>query len=280
MSVKNPNVLSFMAHYEALKTANKNPAKYSHLTSKPTQIESQKRRYFEKVIVALDENGKSNTTQIIQLTGLSSKSVCNTLRFFRERKIVSMHTRKDKQNNEKIYSLNRLDAIIYLAKFSLGEFLKSYKNAEKQAMEISMKTRSRRYAYAVLEYTDEFVTDEIRNKEIILPQKYQARLEGKKTTWLTDLPIDIFEEIVMSYHTKKYCIPCWKKGMLSNLLIQHDIRYCRDCGEHPDNQDNDEVWLKSKVRYWRDKKYKYNFDERFLKKLNPSYEKTSHHELV
>jgi DNA-binding transcriptional ArsR family regulator len=271
MSVKNPNILSFQAHAEALETAGKNPEKYLDLFAKITQAESQKRKYLEKAIVVLDENRRLNTSKIIQKTGLSPKSVCGTLRIFREKKIVKVHMLRDRQNNEKIYTLNRVRAILYLGQLSIGKSSKILRESEKRARELSLAIRGRPYAFPTLEYRDRFVTDEIRNKKIILPRKYRDEAGTKnKRIMLIDLPISVFDEIVMKYHTGRYCVSCWEKDELSELEVSHDVRYCVTCGERPDNQINNTVWYKNELGLWKDKKHRYNFDKSLPKKLNPA----------
>jgi len=229
----------------------------------------------EKVISVLDEREKLNTTKIIEMTELSPKSVCNTLKLFLEKNIVTLHTFKDRKNNEKIYSLNRINATLYIHHFHWNRFPKTIRNAQLQSEKISLELRGKKYAYATLEFPEKFVTQEIRNKKIKIPQKYVSVI-GRlgEYTPLVNLPIDVFEVIVMNFHMGKYCKLCWENDELIELKICDDIRYCNIHGLNEINQYSDESPLKNEINLWSYKKHKYYNDEKLLKNLKKfNYEK-------
>lgn len=220
----------------------------------------------EKIIAILDEHGKLNTTNILKMTGLSPKSVCNTLKFFLEKDIVTLHTFQDRKNNEKIYSLKRTNAILYIHHFHWNTFAKTIQDVKKQSEKINMIIRGRKFAY----YTDEFpelVTKEIENKKIHLSTKYLNKFSIlENPVSLIHLPMDIFEEIVNGFHTGRFCRMCWENDILTELQIHDLVHHCDIHGIHEIAQHHDKS--RSELNFWADKKHKHNVDKQLLKKFN------------
>jgi len=91
------------------------------ISNKISREESQRRNTLLKVMKFLDKKELANTTSIHNDAKISWTSLGKSLKFLSKKQIVSMSQHHDKQNNEKIYSLNKNRAVIY------GDHLINYK---------------------------------------------------------------------------------------------------------------------------------------------------------
>ncbi len=134
MSIDNPNKFWTKKDLEFARMNIRNIAEIVH--KKPTQRESQMKNSILNVLNTLNKHDKLNTTQIMEKTGLWSQSVNRVVKLLRERDIVSVTQHHDKQNNEKIYILNKNRAIIY------GDHILNYKLNVKNQKRLNQKNDS------------------------------------------------------------------------------------------------------------------------------------------
>lgn len=131
MSVENPNIFWTQ---KTLHSAYNNIEGFSDIThNRVSQRESQMKNSVLKVLNSLSKNEKLNTTSIKEITGLWPQSVNRVIKLLVKKNIVNMTQHHDKQNNEKIYSLNKNRAIVY------GEHILNYKKNIKLWREVQEK---------------------------------------------------------------------------------------------------------------------------------------------
>src|SRR5438445_13013549 len=106
-------ITSFMTSLQAGKISQKNPSKFADLIKPISQVESQKIKSIEDILIVIDENGPLDTSSIKSKSKLSWDSVNRTLKLFREKNIVTVKNLRN-EYNRKLYSLNRDRAIVYL----------------------------------------------------------------------------------------------------------------------------------------------------------------------
>ena len=84
------------------------------LNQKVSQQESQMKWSLYKVLSVLDYCGPLNTTKIHEYAYLNTISTKRSLDLLHDKKIVNLKQHHDRKNNEKIFSIKRNRAIIYL----------------------------------------------------------------------------------------------------------------------------------------------------------------------
>jgi len=177
---------------------------------KVSQAESQKIAYIDKVIRTLDRHENLNTSEIIEESGLSRGSVIRTLDLLREKKIVWLKTKHDRQNNEKIYSLRRFRAMLYMKN------LLWWKNARESEKKL------------------EFEKKIDIETEKLLPKNFETRevfFYGRKVA-IKDLPTSFRRGIRQAFTRGFYCIPCFNLGHVSLLVKTPDeSNICPRCGQ-------------------------------------------------
>jgi len=182
---------------------------------KVSQAESQKIAYIDKVIRVLDRHEKLNTSEIIEKSGLSGGSVTRTLHLLREKKIVWLKTMNER-NNEKIYSLRRFRAMLYMKN------LLWWKNARKSETILEFERK--------MDY----------ETEKLLPKNFETRqviFYGSKVA-IKDLPTPYRRGIKQGYARDFYCRSCFKKGIVSSLINPDGIHnICQKCGSETPYED-------------------------------------------
>jgi len=119
MSIENP--YKFWTK-KALRDAHYSIEDFSDITHhRVSQRESQMKNSVLKVLNSLSKNEKLNTSSIKETTGLWPQSVNRVIKLLVKKNILNMTQHHDKQNNEKIYSMNKNRAIVY------GEHILNYK---------------------------------------------------------------------------------------------------------------------------------------------------------
>ncbi|MEM2160931.1 MAG: hypothetical protein QXN55_08265 [Candidatus Nitrosotenuis sp.] len=255
---KKPSILSGAETDRVLEYAEKHPEEFEDLRKlKTTQAESQKlTRYIkienvpqsslkdtrhmgiiqngiiirgsiikkgsiEKVLEVLDEFGELNTTQIKMKTGLSWTSVTRTLRIFKNRNIVNVNSRKDRMNNEKIYSLKRDRATYYIWKLQFFKYPLIDKETKKHI----------NYS----KFIEKRFPEGWETWEINLPKEAQTAYKiNKPRVKIGDLPYGVANELLITYSAGFFCQDCFEKGNVSQLQRIDDVSVCRLCGrEYP-----------------------------------------------
>jgi len=191
----------------------------AHDFKKISQAESQKIPYIDKVIQTLDRHYELNTLQIIEKAGLSIGSVVRTLKLLRDKKIVWLKTINDRKNNEKIYSLRRWRAVMYMVN------LLAWKDARNFPNVLSRLKKEDRKIKTMLPRRFDDMEIAIPSNSIL--QKYY----GEKTK-IKNLFSGLQRGIKHHFAFDFYCKSCFKEGYIS-LLIQADenSNVCPKCGK-------------------------------------------------
>jgi len=209
LSVENPNnLLTFREYGKALKDK-----KIGYLlVGRVTQRESQLTNSVKKVLQTIDRNKKLNTSQIKQKTKLWPNSVNRVLKLLNEKQVVKIHRRKDNLNNEKIYSLQRNKAIIYLNKLILHK-----SRGKKWIKEFKISNKKFKKFERLLSLTD---------------FKDQTFTMGNRNiTFNEDIPYLLAHNIIFKTLNGFYCETCLEKKIISELKNKsNNIMYCEICG--------------------------------------------------
>jgi len=216
---------------------------FSHFT----QPESQKALYILKVLTVLDGYHELNTSAIIEKTGLSSKSVVGTLRMLRDRGLVDYKVRK-KWNNEKIYSIRRLRALFYILKLIQWKFNRNFPQTYNKVR----KTES---------IINEKFPKGLEDIPIILSDKLKKfipkNILPKDNSPIKDWNSTVSNMIKTLYNNSLYCNECFKKGILSEPVLNNEELICPKCGIA--SKFNEEMYfmgtdpyLKSRRQSWKD----------------------------
>jgi len=174
-----------------------------------SQGESQKISYIDRVLLTLDRYEYLNTTEIINKSGLSNDSVVRTLKLLREKKIVWVKTKNNRQNNEKIYSLRRFRAMCYMSN------LLWWKNARKSE--------------SILKFEKKIDSE----TEKLLPRNFDARkvFFNNRMVAIKDLPTKYKRGIRQAYSRGFYCERCFNSGYVYLLVrISEYPNVCPRCG--------------------------------------------------
>lgn len=192
----------------------------------------------ERIVKILDEYGELNTSQIKYKTGLSWASVIRTLRLFIDRNVVKMKTRKDRRNNEKIYSLKRDRAIFYV----------SWLQSQKYPLFSKDVRKSLKYA-TVLEKE---YTQGLEQHEINLSEKAQKEFGvDRSRIKIHDLPYGTASILMVNYSNGFYCFDCFEKGNVTELKrIEDDMSVCPLCGKETPYHDITTRHESLKGRLW------------------------------
>ena len=222
--------------------------------SRFTQPESQKALYILKVLTVLDWYHELNTSAIIKKTGLSSKSVVGTLRMLRERDLVDYNVRK-KWNNEKIYSIRRLRALFYILKLIQWKFNRNFPQTYNKVK----KTES---------IINEKFPKELENIPISLSEKWKKlfpkNILPKDNSPIKEWNTTVSYTIKTMYNRGFYCEECFKKGILSELILDNEESICPKCGIA--SKFNEEVYFMADP-YLKSKRESYRDDENIKNKI-------------
>jgi len=234
LRIENPNrLLTYGAYTKALHSGEEIA---DILVSKITQPESQMIDSIKKVLQAIDTHGNLNTQSIISSTQLYTNTVNRVIKLLQEKRLVNLKTIFDRKNNEKIYSLKRNRAIIYINHLLDQKNKSAYmgEKIEKAAEELRN----------LLEYIGEnfperkiFVPDDLQ-------KKYQTRYVAPIS--INDLPFLLAQEILYGYKNMHYCLNCFEDGIVSIPQGNDEGDFCKRCGlnapyelgRQPDNTEN------------------------------------------
>ena len=222
--------------------------------SRFTQPESQKALYILKVLTVLDWYHELNTSAIIKKTGLSPKSVVGTLKILRGRGLVDYKVKK-KWNNEKIYSIRRLRALFYILKLIQWKFNKGFQDMLNKIWEKESIIN------------DKF-PKELENIPISLSEKWKKRIPKnilpKDNSPIKEWNTTVSNTIKMMYNSGLYCDECFKKGMLSEPILDNEELICPKCGIA--SKFNEEVYFMADP-YLKSKRESYRDDENIKNKI-------------
>lgn len=218
LSVENPNKLLTVGEYR--KALNSGEIIVDLIACKITQAESQMVDSILKVLQAIDTFGKLNTTSILTCTGLYPNTVRRVMNLLMKKNIVHLQTREDRKNNEKIYSLKRTRAIIYINHI-ISQKNKIYLIFKKIA---DHENRTGKLFQSL--------GDEFTEKEIMIPEDLQKKYNKKykNPISINDLPYLLGKEIIYKYTNNYFCHYCFDDGTISNLEVIDDVEICKKCG--------------------------------------------------
>ena len=228
LNIKNPNI--FWSKKD-LDDAWKSMENYTDILSiKPSRSESQMKLSLRKVMKYLYKNKAINETSIHKGAPINWPSLVRSLRFLLTKQIVSVKQHNDKQNNEKIYSLNRNRAVVY------GDHLINYKmnlfNWKKQRVIIKENyKRLEKSPEKFLDWWMYFTAETAKKKGIrySLVKDFFSKKENKtenkgayiQIKSLSNKEIDIIFRDFCNLH---YCINCYEKSKKTSLKKRNESR--------------------------------------------------------
>jgi len=171
-----------------------------------------------KVMKYLYENGSVNETSIHKEAPINWPSLVRSISFLLTKQIVSLKQHHDKQNNEKIYSLNKNRAVVY------GDYLINYKrnlsNWKKQ-IEITNEHYKRltKLPEEFLDWWAYFTPETVKKKRIEYHsvRDFFSKIENKTKIkgayiQIKSLSNKEIDTIFRDFCNKHYCPNCFKKS--------------------------------------------------------------------
>jgi len=215
LNIKNPN--NFWSKKD-LEKAWKSRENYADILSiKPSRSESQMKLSLLKVMKYLYKNKAVNETSIHKGAPINWPSLVRSLRFLLTKQIVSVKQHHDKQNNEKIYSLNKNRAVVY------GDHLTNYKmnlfNWKKQRVIIKENyKRLEKFPDDFLDWWMYFTPETTKKKRIQyrLVKDFFSKIENKTKIkgayiQIKSLSNKEIDTIFRDFCNEHYCINCFEK---------------------------------------------------------------------
>jgi len=192
----------------------------------------------EKIAKTLDIFGPLNTSQIKVKAGLSCTSVNRTLKLFREKKLVKVKI-KARQNNEKIYYLNKDRTVFFIYLMQRKKF--PFFNKEMQKNNMIWEREEKRFPQGFEDW------------EINVPEEAQKEFKIKSArVKINDLPFRLAQDLMNNFVAGFYCSDCFVLGNMSPLKwIDEDNLMCPLCGNEVPNFNELPIKDKSlKKRIW------------------------------
>ena len=185
------------------------------ILKKPTQGESHALKSIELVCEILYKFKKLDVKSIMEKTGLYTKTITAVLKLLREKKIVRVTMRNDRENNQKFHSLNINRAVLYLRK------LHNYKKHKSPIRPLIVDEKLVK-GFKNFDKITQYFPDELFNKKILV---------GNNTIIINELPFLEGLEIIMKYQNYQYCVECLKKkNQLVELRSTSECDFCPNCG--------------------------------------------------
>lgn len=208
------------------------------LEDKVTQSESRMRYSVYKVLSTLDLCGKINTSKIQEVSGLNWTSITKTTDLLRQKRIIELEQHHDKQNNEKMYSIKRNRAVIYLDHiFHHRMQLKEWKKSAKY---------NKKYGKLMEDFPKNFLS-----WWIFFGPRMQKKLRIEtKNCFIKALPLDKIIMIYSYYRDGNYCNYCqdsYSKKLivqklqffvLSDMIRKKDFVVCEICDREQQYDDS------------------------------------------
>jgi len=193
-------------------------------SEKIPQKESQKIEQISQVLFVL-YNMSMNTTQIKNKSKLSWGSVNRTMKLLREKKIVTMKQKKDKKNNEKIYTLKNNEAITYHIRLCNWKISHS-KYIRNKLMESGKNNKNRLPNIGNLFQIRKYLPPGWRDLKIRINKKESEEFE------IISLSHNLYAPYIMlNYVMGKYCYECFHDGFISIIVFDgFGNTFCPRCG--------------------------------------------------
>lgn len=203
-----------------------------------TQRQSQMKYSILKILTTLDDYDSMNTSQIHKWVKINWTSLKRSTNLLCEKKVLTMKQHQFKKNNEKIYYLNRIRAIIFLDRlFNHRKTAASFKKYQK-------------YTKSFERFTNTFPKD-IWNLWVFFSPKMQNKLKiQREHCLLRGLREDQIKKVLMYYKNGDYCLNCqdknskkvgirnWESIYLSNLIVTKEgTAVCEVCNSEQSYQD-------------------------------------------
>jgi len=204
--------------------------RFGYLTQKITQGESHKVKGISIVLATIDKYQPIKTSDIIKKSGLSIDSVNHTLKILKEKNLVAVKELK-RENNKKIYTLNRVRAINY---YSSLLFRKGYTQLKK--IKGSMKSDP------LLFLT---IWRDVKKRLPLGWEKWEINLSPKERKRFNRTKKRIIElhngkQLLIYYYAGIYCRKCFEEGNIVKLKQTSDnMMYCTSC--HDQNPFEEEM---------------------------------------